>query len=744
MASLRDHLYKHFYCTAAALPSSDSESRALSAAPSAMFVQRLSEANCGNGYLEPGWEVCRITPTLLGVSRYGLELQVPRAACQVPPGLEVSTGLTIAIRMPKELVDHMGSCYFAMSDHWMSEREWLNVVRVYWNVTPEGAIELIHQATAQLNAAGLPFHLKVFRDLGRSGRADGAVLYLQKRNYEAARRILQSIVPRLAPQLRSTVPAFTKSLAPGVGLAEDPGNGLSFGEHRCGLIAEALIDANDLGKRSAADRVDIVLEHFTREGVSLEKPYLNPGSDAAYDFEVNGGDMVGAHAVAGGVGSSRARVSPQPDGSRYVHTARGIGHQICADAKWSGSRCNWMGSTVDVHGRACAVALDPCLYAGTSGVALFLAELHVATGDPILRTTSIAAIEQALTRADTVGAADRLSLFSGWIGIALAAVRIGIVLQRDDLLARAQNLLARLEWEEAGVKLLDHLSGAAGAIVGLLALRNSLEDSSLEDTAVRLGEVILDRAMKTKAHWSWRTINTRRQMNLTGLSHGVAGIASALLELYRCFGDARYLRAAEAAFAYERHWFADDLSNWPDLRGYPLRSVRKGDVLPCAAMWCHGAAGIALSRLRACEIAENQQWAHEALLALQATRKATERALRMNTMNFSLCHGLAGNADVLQLGAAALGPAFEIGASLAADIAETGMARHAVGGEAWPSGDAGPTPAFMTGLAGIGYWYLRLSNPAIPSLLLLNPERCGAKAAPESSLAVENYAAFPA
>jgi hypothetical protein len=50
----------------------------------------------------------------------------------------------------------------------------------------------------------------------------------------------------------------------------------------------------------------------------------------------------------------------------------------------------------------------------------------------------------------------------------------------------------------------------------------------------------------------------------------------------------------------------------------------------------------------------------------------------------------------------------------------------------------------MTGLAGIGYWYLRLSNPAIPSLLLLNPGRCGAKAAPESSLAVENYAAFPA
>src|SRR5260370_30379265 len=122
---------------------------------------------------------------MLGVSRYGLELQVPRAACQVPPGLEVSTGLTIAIRMPKELVDHMGGCYFAMSDHWMSEREWVNVVRVYWNVTPEGAIELMHQATAQLNAAGLPFHLKVFRDLGRSGRADGAVLYLQKRNYEA-------------------------------------------------------------------------------------------------------------------------------------------------------------------------------------------------------------------------------------------------------------------------------------------------------------------------------------------------------------------------------------------------------------------------------------------------------------------------------------------------------------------------------------------------------------------------------
>jgi hypothetical protein len=40
--------------------------------------------------------------------------------------------------------------------------------------------------------------------------------------------------------LRPDVPPLTKELARGLSLAEDPGDGLSFGESRCAALARAL------------------------------------------------------------------------------------------------------------------------------------------------------------------------------------------------------------------------------------------------------------------------------------------------------------------------------------------------------------------------------------------------------------------------------------------------------------------------------------------------------------------------
>jgi lantibiotic biosynthesis protein len=39
-----------------------------------------------------------------------------------------------------------------------------------------------------------------------------------------------------------------------------------------------------------------------------------------------------------------------------------------------------------------------------------------------------------------------------------------------------------------------------------------------------------------------------------------------------------------------------------------------------------------------------------------------------------------------------------------------------------PFAEGGETPGLMLGLAGIGYSYLRLCDPAIPSILIVQPE----------------------
>jgi hypothetical protein len=94
--------------------------------------------------------------------------------------------------------------------------------------------------SSALNRASLPFRLKVSNDIGLFGRCDAGVIYVRKRDYAAVGDALLTIYQEIARHLKPKIPAFTKQLAPGVGLAEDPGLVESFGEHRCPLLPTLL------------------------------------------------------------------------------------------------------------------------------------------------------------------------------------------------------------------------------------------------------------------------------------------------------------------------------------------------------------------------------------------------------------------------------------------------------------------------------------------------------------------------
>jgi len=83
---------------------------------------------------------------------------------------------------------------------------------------------------------------------------------------------------------------------------------------------------------------------------------------------------------------------------------------------------------------------------------------------------------------------------------------------------------------------------------------------------------------------------------------------------------------------------------------------------------------------------------------------------------------------------------FPDGPRVAADIARFGIERYGDGARPWPCGAAGPTPALMVGLAGTGYFYLRLANPALPSVLLLRPTDAGTVVEPSAVPAVQSAA----
>ena len=721
--NLQHQLYSDFYCRGFASPSNQ-VTRALPAVSKAPFVKALSAANSGTGYKGNGWEVSAIEHGTIVVERGELRLWVRPEDCLIPKGTSIVEGLKLSLRFPKEWFGISPGFYMAQSNEEFKTHGSQKVVRMYWNFTSDGALRFMNQATSMLNRARLPFNLKVLDDQNAYSRCDAVVLYICNGDYTGVARILRKIYRDLGTHLKPGTPVFTKPLAPGVGLAEDPDRELSFGEHRCRLLADGIIRAYEQGKKSLNERFDSVAERFEEAGIDVGKPFLNPGSSDDYSFE-----------------PLRKRRSKRPRGlevaaqlefndKRYLATATNIANRLAEEAIWHRDRCNWLGAEpvdltfADRQPKLSYRALGPELYDGTSGIALFLAELSSATGDSEARRTALGAISQALSRVEALPAPKRVGLYTGAIGVAFAAARIGSILAEEELLEQAEKLLRILAHDEQEWPF-DLLSGAAGAIAALGILRDLLNVNGkvLIDFAVRLGDNLLKAANKSEVGFSWKSSASSKQRNLTGFSHGTAGVAYALLELFHTTGEERYRYGAQKAFEYERHWFDHNAGNWPDFRE-ELGQGRGNDApLSFASVWCHGAPGIALSRLRAFQLLGDETCRAEAITALETTRETIRSWLHSGNANYSLCHGLAGNAETLLYGCEVLGGHVVDDRKLVAEIADAGIERYAKRGDSWPCGVGGEeTPSLMLGLAGIGHFYLRLHTPKIPSILILLPE----------------------
>lgn len=718
--TLQSQLYSEFYCVgyAQSYRPRDASYPVPGRTP---FVDTLAAANSGRGYWTSGWEVQEGADREMIVHKQGLSLWVRPEECVANPIGPLAPGKMVSLRFPKEFLFLSPGFYMALGDEELVIEESQTIVRWYWNLTPTGAVRFLQSAIRMLNQAHLPYKLKVLSDPTRFTRCDAVVLYIYKTDYGAVSQCLAQIYPEVAADLEPGIPVFTKLLAPGIGLAEDPGQGDSFGLHRCGLLAEGMICAHEQGKKSLNERLEAVEDCFAEAGIGLDRLFLNPGSTDDYAFPLS--SPVRTYAVWASDASQ-----PNYDRQSFLQTAVGIGSRLSKDAVWHRGLCNWLGVEISAHalgaGRArmTCKALGPELYAGASGVALFLAELHRLTGDKTARDTALGAIRQALSNLDSIPTPIRLGLYTGWGGIAFSAARVGSLLGEEELLIEASHVLERMAREKREEQEFDLLSGKAGGISALVVLRHLLDEAMFQDFAAQLGDDLLATADKTQTGYSWRSISFPDQPNLTGFSHGAAGVGYALLELFNATGNPDYRHAAEEAFGYERRWFDKQAGNWLDLRTEPGRGKRAKSHPSFAIAWCHGAPGIALSRLRAYQLVKDDIYKAEALTALQTTFKAVETGLRSRIVNYSLCHGLSGNADILLHGFQTFGQEQAKEATLAQHVAYTWIEKYVQRGREWPCGPAGETPGLMLGLAGIGYFYLRLYDSTLPSILMLQPE----------------------
>jgi lantibiotic modifying enzyme len=384
--------------------------------------------------------------------------------------------------------------------------------------------------------------------------------------------------------------------------------------------------------------------------------------------------------------------------SVHLEAAARIGAGIVADTLWHRDRCTWLVPEPEygADGRRTlayrAAAGD--LYDGTGGVALFLAELWAVGGDPQVRDAARGALRHAVEGPVLGGDA---GLYRGRLGVAHVAARCAALLDDEEwghvASALAAGTVGRAPRES------DLLGGRAGAVLGLLALGDVSGDPGLVARALEMATSPPAGAMTSE---------------LTGLSHGAAGTGLALAALATATGDAATAAASDREFDHERRLFDARMGNWPD-----LREGRRGDGGEGSVSWCHGAAGIALSRLGAWRVSGDEICLAEISAALDVVEPWVRAAAHDPRASWCLCHGIAGNCEALLECASAVPTREESLRATVRAAVEQGLAEHDGDPPTWTCDPVPDHPGLMTGRAGIGLFLLRLAHPEIPSALLI-------------------------
>lgn len=360
--------------------------------------------------------------------------------------------------------------------------------------------------------------------------------------------------------------------------------------------------------------------------------------------------------------------------------------------------------------------LGDSLYDGNCGIGLFLAALDRVTGSTQFRDLALGCL-QSLRKVLQTSDAEFAQRSARDIGIGGATglgsiiyslVRISQFLQLPALIEDAQRAANLMTPEAiAADRKFDVIEGAAGAILGLLALYQETASPRVKEQAIACGQHLLEHSCCVNSIRTWKTFGTKP---LTGFSHGAAGIAYSLLRLYAVTQDSAYLDAACEAIAYERSVFSPSAANWPDLRSFAAQS----DQPVFLSSWCHGASGIGLGRLGGLSIYQTEEILSDVEVALQTTQKYSLQDVDQ------LCCGNLGRCEVLLVAAQKLSrpqllkTAEEEASRVVRRAEQTGM--YQLFGNL---SNSVFIPNFFQGTAGIGYQLLRLAYPeSLPSVLL--------------------------
>lgn len=403
----------------------------------------------------------------------------------------------------------------------------------------------------------------------------------------------------------------------------------------------------------------------------------------------------------------------EPYSTNPIEIAKHIGNRLILLADQQDKWVSWTG--VSLLGEK-TWSLSPVghdFFHGLPGIIMFLSYLGLQTSENKYAEFAQRAFETLKLQLSTLNKEQMtIGAFDGMGGLLYLYLHLGTIWQDSDLLSEAEKSAESIRVLISKDRAMDVISGSAGAILSLFALYNYKPSSNVADTIVRCGDHLLAHSKQMNRGLGWETLASKTP--LAGISHGCAGIAYSLLIASFVSGENRFREAAKEALVYEKSLFSPEVGNWLDIREDNTSSTElKNDLPKYMTAWCHGAPGIGMARLACLNFLDDSMLKQDVEIAIKTTLETGFG------QNHSLCHGDLGNLDFL-LQVQQKGFPFDV----EKQIKElTSNIYKSINHYGWLCGIPMniETPGLMTGLAGIGYEFLRIHNPTrIPSILILD------------------------
>ncbi|MCP4264495.1 MAG: hypothetical protein GY777_02785 [Candidatus Brocadiaceae bacterium] len=510
------------------------------------------------------------------------------------------------------------------------------VFRIYLALTQTGAIEFVRNCKILMDI-NKGIQVKVSANSNMFNRADAGVIYVPKEYYLEVQDAIYDFIERIKPHLRDEKPAMTFSLGYGISVAESPKNGQSFGQHRCDLIAKALLRK---GVKSKEDIIDGMRSVFVDEGIDIKKPYTRKDSIKLLEsFQPQ----------------KKATTKPRAANKTEVLALRpyDIAHRVTEElsksAIWSGTSCTWIGSPPTIMGKVLtshegtliAQNLDSSLYTGLTGVAHYLSCYAKKFDNEDALTLTKGALRAALLAIRHDKEAE--GYYSGRIGDLCAIVRIAHFIGEDDILQAAITNLKKMPKNPSSNSCADLLSGVAGSLVALISVLKINPDRRLKSLVSSRRKWLIDTSQSISGQRFWRSSVGSKGNWLTGISHGLSGIAYAFakcMDLFPEFDDGELI--GQCLNTEDESWLEKE-NNWEDLRIF----LGEENHPPSVHAWCHGAPGILLARKGIREVLKTKNSNKEELAQAQFENILVRTYLAAGDL--SLCHGMSGLAEMFFL-----------------------------------------------------------------------------------------------